>query len=114
VIITSCLEHTNYILQVEFKVNDVKRKFPMKVGEGGEAFFVFETSENIPQDLQTSPVISPTTSPQAQATGELSSIGLPEPEPLDLTKDGDMLKPGPPDEIDSMLERPKSADGENI
>jgi phosphatidate phosphatase PAH1 len=81
----------------------------MKVGEGGEAFFVFETSEAIPQDLQTSPVVSPAISPQAQATGESPSIALLEPEPLDLTKEGDISGTG--QEFSHFINRPKSADG---
>lgn len=32
----------------------------MKVGEAGEAFFVVETDEEVPEELQTSPVISAT------------------------------------------------------
>lgn len=31
----------------------------MKVGETGEAFFVFETDGDVPEDLQTSPLSSP-------------------------------------------------------
>ncbi|KKA26279.1 hypothetical protein TD95_000003 [Thielaviopsis punctulata] len=50
--------------KVEFKVNSVKQDFSMKLGEGGEAFFVFETADNIPQALQTSPLASPSASPQ--------------------------------------------------
>lgn len=34
--------------------------FWMKVGEAGEAFFVVETDEEVPEELQTSPVISAT------------------------------------------------------
>jgi phosphatidate phosphatase LPIN len=30
----------------------------MKVGEAGEAFFVVETENEVPEELQTSPVIS--------------------------------------------------------
>lgn len=33
--------------------------FSMKVGETGEAFFVFETDEDVPPDLLTSPVVGP-------------------------------------------------------
>lgn len=33
--------------------------FSMKVGETGEAFFVLETDEEIPEELLTSPVIMP-------------------------------------------------------
>jgi len=31
----------------------------MKLGEGGEAFFVFQTEGDIPEDMQTSPIASP-------------------------------------------------------
>ena len=60
----------------------------MKLGEGGEAFFVFETSDDIPESLQTSPVISPATSPQSIVEQDLASIPtLQEPEFLDLNTD---------------------------
>ena len=35
----------------------------MKLGEGGEAFFVFQTEGDIPEDMKTSPVVSPSQSP---------------------------------------------------
>ena len=61
----------------------------MKLGEGGEAFFVFETSDEIPESLQTSPVISPATSPQSLSEQDVASIPtLQEPEFLDLNTDG--------------------------
>ncbi|KAK4164131.1 nuclear elongation and deformation protein 1 [Cladorrhinum sp. PSN259] len=55
----------------------------MKLGEGGEAFFVFETADTIPKSLQTSPLVSPVSSPplSAEHTGTPS---LQEPESLDL------------------------------
>ena len=60
----------------------------MKLGEGGEAFFVFETSDEIPESLQTSPVISPATSPQSLVEQDVASIPtLQEPEFLDLNID---------------------------
>jgi len=31
----------------------------MKVGETGEAFFVFETDADVPEELQTSPLAGP-------------------------------------------------------
>ncbi|KAK8164059.1 Lipin/Ned1/Smp2-domain-containing protein [Phyllosticta citrichinensis] len=74
--------------KVEFKVNGVKQDYAMKLGEGGEAFFVFETSASIPESLQTSPLVSPAQSPEAQPAGSQSSDGLSEPEPLDLATDG--------------------------
>src|SRR5262249_18522260 len=59
-----------------------------KLGEGGEAFFVFETTEDIPAALQTSPLMSPEISPKPQPTESTPSIDLPEPEPLDLAIEG--------------------------
>jgi phosphatidate phosphatase PAH1 len=44
---------------VEFKVNGKVIDFPMKVGEAGEAFFVVETSDNVPTEFMTSPVQAP-------------------------------------------------------
>lgn len=56
----------------------------MKLGEGGEAFFVFETTEEIPSSLQTSPLVSPAGSPKVP--GEDIESPLQEPEFLDLDK----------------------------
>jgi phosphatidate phosphatase LPIN len=48
---------------VEFRVNGEKVEFAMKLGEGGEAFFVFQTEGDIPENMQTSPIVSPDQSP---------------------------------------------------
>ena len=72
--------------KVEFKVNGVKQNYAMKLGEGGEAFFVFETSENVPESLQTSPIISPATSPSAVSL-EQDATSLPEPSYLDISSE---------------------------
>ncbi|GJD02867.1 nuclear elongation and deformation protein 1 [Colletotrichum higginsianum] len=69
-----------YEKKVEFKVNGVKQDYSMKLGEEGEAFFVFETSDTIPRDLQTSPLVSPASSPPLNPENP-SSPGL-EPPPL--------------------------------
>ncbi|CAG8531529.1 4268_t:CDS:10 [Paraglomus brasilianum] len=45
--------------RVEVAVNDVIVDFPMKVGEAGEAFFIFETEKDVPEELQTSPLAGP-------------------------------------------------------
>jgi phosphatidate phosphatase LPIN len=72
-----------YEKKVEFHVNGVKQPYAMKLGEEGEAFFVFETSDNIPKDMQTSPLVSPASSPPLDPeTGSLP--GLQEPDLLDL------------------------------
>lgn len=72
-----------YEKKVEFKVNGVKQEYSMKLGEGGEAFFVFETTDNIPQSLQTSPLVSPMASPPFHAQ-QSDATDLQEPESLDL------------------------------
>lgn len=77
-----------YEKKVEFKVNNAKQDLAMKLGEGGEAFFVFETSNEIPASLQTSPIVSPATSPSGLAVQDVSSTPtLQEPEFLDLAAD---------------------------
>ena len=74
--------------KVEFKVNNEKTNYSMKLGEGGEAFFVFETSDEIPESLQTSPVISPAASPQSLSSNPSTPPNnLQEPEFLDLNTD---------------------------
>lgn len=71
----------------------------MKLGDGGEAFFVFETTDDVPEALQTSPLVSPASSPASTSVAELPS--LQEPPDLDLdnipTLKGDAkdLEPGP-------------------
>ena len=70
---------------MEFRVNGIKQNHAMKLGEGGEAFFVFETSDEIPESMQTSPVLSPAASPQSLPEHDaVSPTELQEPEYLDL------------------------------
>lgn len=75
--------------KVEFNVNGQKVDFPMKLGDGGEAFFVFETNENVPEALQTSPLVSPATSPELRPSAPVTPPALEdEPDPLDLDRIG--------------------------
>ncbi|KOC09468.1 lipin Smp2 [Aspergillus flavus AF70] len=74
-----------YEKKVEFKVNGIKQNYSMKLGEGGEAFFVFETSDEIPASLQTSPLVSPTGSPRTRSEENLPG-SLQEPDYLDLDR----------------------------
>ncbi|OTB17630.1 hypothetical protein K445DRAFT_45919, partial [Daldinia sp. EC12] len=76
-----------YEKKVEFRVNGVKQNYAMKLGEGGEAFFVFETNDNIPQSLQTSPLSSPASSPPLGPDRSYSSNDLQEPDFLQLDSD---------------------------
>ncbi|KAJ3511574.1 hypothetical protein NLJ89_g4023 [Agrocybe chaxingu] len=46
--------------KVNLFVNGNPIPFNMKIGEAGEAFFVFETVDDVPEDLITSPIIQPT------------------------------------------------------
>ena len=71
--------------KVEFKVNGEKRDFPMKLGVGGEAFFVFETLDDVPEAYQTSPLVSPAASPELKASAP-ETPALQEPDPFDLEK----------------------------
>ncbi|KAL1962539.1 hypothetical protein VTN77DRAFT_9414 [Rasamsonia byssochlamydoides] len=75
-----------YEKKVEFRVNGVKQDFSMKLGEGGEAFFVFETTDDVPAALQTSPLVSPSGSPKPAAGAELDPSSLQEPDDLDLDR----------------------------
>lgn len=59
--------------QVRITVNDEPIPFFMKVGETGEAFFVFETDADLPEDMQTSPLAGPL------ADVESPGVGLPIP-----------------------------------
>ncbi|PPQ79511.1 hypothetical protein CVT25_003393 [Psilocybe cyanescens] len=46
--------------KVNVFVNGNSIPFNMKIGEAGEAFFVFETDDDVPEDLITSPILQPT------------------------------------------------------
>lgn len=70
--------------KVEFRVNGKRQDYAMKLGDGGEAFFVFETSDNIPQDLQTSPLVSPASSPPLPPGRAATTSVLQDPPLLEL------------------------------
>ena len=50
--------------------------FDMKIGDAGEAFFVFETQEDVPDELITSPLLQPTVVGQPDDHDELSSASF--------------------------------------
>ena len=58
---------------VDFYVNGEKTDLQMKLGEGGEAFFVFGTNADVPENLLTSPVLSPSASPESSVSGDENS-----------------------------------------
>ncbi|RYP52708.1 hypothetical protein DL768_002137 [Monosporascus sp. mg162] len=86
-----------YEKKVEFRVNGIKQDYAMKLGEGGEAFFVFETSDTIPQSLQTSPIASPASSPPLAPERDRSNSagGLQEPDFLELDAETGKPKSSP-------------------
>lgn len=55
-------------------VNGVPIPFDMKIGEAGEAFFVFETDEDVPADLITSPVLYPTVTTQEEDGRQITDL----------------------------------------
>jgi phosphatidate phosphatase LPIN len=80
--------------KVEFQINGQKQEYPMKLGDGGEAFFVFETKESIPEALQTSPLVSPATSPEMRPSA-VNTPALQEPDPFELEGDNDPVSLSP-------------------
>lgn len=42
---------------MQIKINGETVPYVMKVGEAGEAFFVFETEHEVPEEFQTSPIM---------------------------------------------------------
>ncbi|CAO3616538.1 unnamed protein product [Mucor hiemalis] len=69
--------------KVEIHVNGEKIPYLMKVGEAGEAFFVFETSHEVPEEFQTSPIL--------QALAE-NRIDIEDPPFLDISERNQVQK----------------------
>ncbi|CEG65915.1 Putative Lipin Ned1 [Rhizopus microsporus] len=67
--------------KVQIKVNGEVVPYVMKVGEAGEAFFVFETEHEVPKEFQTSPIM--------EAVSEKSDE---EPPYLDIGESKDSVK----------------------
>ncbi|KAI0266885.1 Lipin/Ned1/Smp2-domain-containing protein [Gloeopeniophorella convolvens] len=62
--------------KVDVTVNGKTVPFSMKIGEAGEAFFVFETEGEVPDELITSPILEPTQPGQAaQSVGDAGRFG---------------------------------------
>lgn len=92
-------------------MNGEKVDLPMKLGDGGEAFFVFETEGEVPTDLLTSPVISPASSPR----GSESPLPYPEPEFLDLSRSRSRsTSPEPKDDVMLDDEPPSTPPGSSL
>jgi phosphatidate phosphatase LPIN len=78
--------------KVEFRVNGELQYYSMKLGEGGEAFFVFETTRSVPADMQTSPIASPVASPEQKPVELPSESAFDDPEPFELDSSGSAVK----------------------
>ncbi|TRM67941.1 Lipin/Ned1/Smp2-domain-containing protein [Schizophyllum amplum] len=61
--------------KVTVAVNGHAIPFNMKIGEAGEAFFVFETDDDVPTDLLTSPILEPTRAGDEKADVEPGRFG---------------------------------------
>ncbi|KAG5438913.1 hypothetical protein PCANB_002243 [Pneumocystis canis] len=71
--------------KVTFRVNNEVVQYSMKLGDEGDAFFVFSTESDVPEELKTSPVISPSGSPQSSEEQNLQ-----EPDDFDLGSQKDV------------------------
>jgi phosphatidate phosphatase LPIN len=78
-------------------VNGTRIPFDMKIGEAGEAFFVFETDEDVPPDLITSPVLHATTPDEAE---EVPAQIVGEQEKHDVTTEAHTLPEREPSFLD--------------
>lgn len=94
--------------KIDLYVNDIKTDLPMKLGEGGEAFFVFEADAgDLSLSLVTSPVVSAESSPSSSPLGSprssyLGTNGSPsknEPDELDLNQEAKLTT----DELESKI-----------
>jgi phosphatidate phosphatase LPIN len=62
-----------YFNKVNISVNGQPIPYHMKIGEAGEAFFVFETDEDVPPDLITSPILLPTRPEEEASDAQLDA-----------------------------------------
>ncbi|TFK55615.1 LNS2-domain-containing protein [Heliocybe sulcata] len=103
--------------KVNVSVNGRQIPYNMKIGDAGEAFFVFETESDVPDELITSPLLEATrpgetNAPASVKTGKFGAketegeggegkeeAATAEPEPLDL--DADASDPAPQDPSDA-------------
>lgn len=82
----------DFYLQVNVAINGKPIPFNMKIGDAGEAFFIFETEGDIPDDLITSPLLEATKPGQSNIqTLKTGRFGAREDGPdADVDVEGDM------------------------
>lgn len=108
-------------VQVDVSINGHPIPFNMKIGEAGEAFFVFETDGDVPEDLITSPLLQPTVETSAAPDLDLDAPPADESETTSteqegLTEDGPAPEepefldlnalPSPPEDADKKISTP--------
>lgn len=88
--------------KIDLYVNGTKTDLPMKLGEGGEAFFVFETdATDLLQSLMTLPVISAQSSPEMSPNVGTNASAGKQNGGLDVGDSGDVGEPvGEPEALD--------------
>ncbi|KAH8096741.1 LNS2-domain-containing protein [Cristinia sonorae] len=82
--------------KVDVFVNGKPVPFSMKIGDAGEAFFIFETDEDVPDDLVTSPLLAATNPGESNAhdepTGRFGAKASPDHTPSeDMSQEPDFL-----------------------
>ncbi|KAJ7098808.1 nuclear elongation and deformation protein 1 [Mycena belliarum] len=92
---------------VKVSINGHTIPFDMKIGEAGEAFFVFETDDDVPADLITSPLLQPTR-PDEAVDVPTDRFGAKQ----DPDQQDDLVHPdGAPEEtVESPVEEPEFLD----
>lgn len=89
-----------YPLQVNVTVNGKHIPFNMKIGEAGEAFFIFETAGDVPDELITSPLLEAVRSPEIQGQdAQASQLGARDGKDGDV-QDMERLQQSEPDFLD--------------
>ncbi|KAJ7632102.1 Lipin/Ned1/Smp2-domain-containing protein [Mycena rosella] len=94
-------------MATQSSVNGHTIPFDMKIGDAGEAFFVFETEDDVPEDLITSPLLQPTRPDEATdiPTDRFGARQDPD-EPRDLVHPDDAAGTT----VDSPVEEPEFLD----
>ncbi|KAH0587899.1 hypothetical protein H2248_006651 [Termitomyces sp. 'cryptogamus'] len=115
--------------KVNVYVNGHPIPFNMKIGDAGEAFFVFETDGDVPDDLITSPILQPTRpdEPKVGADGRgMKGADLEpklQPDDQDTTRvknEESVPKESPEDQepdfldLDAQPSKPVQVDGETV
>lgn len=74
--------------------------FPMKVGDAGEAFFVFETEQEVPEEFATSPLAGPSQSKSSE--DEIDFLDLAQGGSASHPTAAVATPPSPPDEMGKL------------